>query len=78
MSTEAAPQFVTEARLAELFDVEPTLLERLRHEGSGPPHVRIAPRTIRYPLRDALRWAEEHSVSASTAVSGASRERVPA
>ncbi len=49
-------RLLTEQELAEHFNVEPTLLERQRKAGYGPPFIRIGPRTIRYRPEDAVQW----------------------
>ena len=50
----------TEAEVARNWlNVEPTLLERHRHKGNGPPCVRATPRVIRYSPTAVQRWLEE-------------------
>ena len=52
-------RLLTEAEVArDWLNVEPTLLERYRHEGSGPPYVRVTPRVIRYAPSAVQRWSE--------------------
>jgi len=51
---------LTEAEVArDWLNVEPTLLERHRHEGSGPPFIRVTPRVIRYSPSAVRHWLEE-------------------
>jgi len=52
---------LTEAELAEQLNVEPTLLERLRFEGSGPPFVRVSARIIRYRPSAVRRWLDSRT-----------------
>ncbi len=61
MDTHAATQsqlekLLTEQELADQLNVEPTLLERGRQTGTGPPFVRVAPRTIRYQPSAVAAW----------------------
>jgi hypothetical protein len=52
-------KLLTETEVArELLNCEPTLLERLRTDGRGPPTIRISERTIRYRPSDVQHWLE--------------------
>jgi predicted DNA-binding transcriptional regulator AlpA len=59
-------KLLTEAEVArELLAIEPTLLERLRAGGKGPPAIRISDRVIRYRPSDVQHWIENRAEAAT-------------
>jgi hypothetical protein len=55
-------RLLTEVEVArDWLNVEPTLLESHRREGSGPPFVRVTPRVIRYAPSAVQRWLEDRT-----------------
>lgn len=55
-------KLLTEVEVArEWLNCEPTLLERLRTDGKGPPAVRISERVIRYRPADVQHWLERRT-----------------
>ena len=47
---------LTEAELASRLNVTPRLLKRGRLSGTGPPFLKLGPRTVRYQLRPVTAW----------------------
>lgn len=48
---------------AELLGFKPSMLERLRWLGEGPPYVRPSnARAVRYREEDILAWIEKHRI----------------
>ena len=50
------PSLLRPASAAKLLDLSPRTLERARHEGWGPPYVRVSARAIRYRSEDLAAW----------------------
>ena len=44
--------------VCEILQVTPLTLQNYRDAGKGPPVVRLAPRTIRYPSDELEAWIE--------------------
>ncbi len=55
-------RLLTETEVArDWLNVEPTLLERHRLEGDGPPFIRVSQRVIRYSPSAVQRWLEDRA-----------------
>jgi predicted DNA-binding transcriptional regulator AlpA len=50
------PDLFSTRELAKFLAVSEQFLEIGRHQGYGPPFVRIAPKMVRYRRVDVLRW----------------------
>ena len=46
--------------VCEILQVTPLTLQNYRDAGEGPPFVRLAPRTIRYPRDELEAWINAH------------------
>jgi excisionase family DNA binding protein len=62
MSTQREPFcLLTTKEAARIFGLSPSMLERLRWMGEGPPFVRpTGGRAVRYRYRDLMEWIERH------------------
>ncbi len=49
-------EYLTTRELADLLHVSLWGLMRWRHDGDGPPFVRVGRNTIRYPHRELQEW----------------------
>jgi hypothetical protein len=64
MSTQREPvRLLTTRDAAELLGVGPSILERLRWMGEGPPYVRpTGGRIVRYRYTDLVEWIGRNRV----------------
>jgi len=44
------------ATAAKVLELSPRTLERARHQGWGPPYVRLSSRAVRYRPEDLAQW----------------------
>ncbi len=51
--------------VCEILQVTPLTLQNYRDAGEGPPFVRLAPRTIRYPSDELEAWINANRGAAS-------------
>ncbi|QQP94062.1 helix-turn-helix domain-containing protein (plasmid) [Skermanella sp. TT6] len=52
----AGKKFLTPEELAELLDISPKTLQKWRARKTGPQHIRVSYRVIRYELEEVERW----------------------
>jgi hypothetical protein len=50
--------FLTDAQVEQRWNVASGYMSELRAQGTGPPHVRLSPRIIRYRLESGCRHTE--------------------
>jgi hypothetical protein len=58
-STPDLDQLMSTHQVAHLTETSHQFWESLRHDGTGPPYVKIAPRAIRYRREDVLAFLRE-------------------
>ena len=70
MSTQREPfRLLTTRDAADLLGVGPSMLERLRWMGEGPPYVRpTGGRIVRYRYKDLMDWIERNCVDPSASL----------
>jgi hypothetical protein len=52
----SSPQYLTPKQVAARLNVNTECLRYWRRRGTGPPWVRLGPKTIRYPAPDLEMW----------------------
>lgn len=62
-------EYLNERHAAQLIDISPSWLQKLRLAGVGPPHVRVGPRRERvlYPVAQLRAWIKAQTQSAGRA-----------
>lgn len=53
---DASGEFMTEGALAKALKLSRWTVAGMRRTGTGPPHYRIGPRTVRYHRDDVAEW----------------------
>ncbi|MEM8575730.1 MAG: helix-turn-helix domain-containing protein [Pseudomonadota bacterium] len=63
MSSDKPSDLLTCAEVAELVGLSVNTLKVHRREGTGPKHVRLGHRTVRYRRGDVDAWVQEREVA---------------
>jgi hypothetical protein len=73
---DPAETFFTDAQVEQRWNVAPGYMSELRAQGTGPPHVRLSPRIIRYRLGTILAYEREKSFGSNAAALEAAKSEV--
>lgn len=61
------PQLVVnESEAAKLLQLSPRTMQRLRHQGGGPPFVRLTEHRIGYQVAALQDWVRERSAASTS------------
>ncbi|MEM4406875.1 MAG: helix-turn-helix domain-containing protein [Candidatus Methanomethylicaceae archaeon] len=54
-----AEKYITEKELSEIISIAPQTLRNWRHQGYGPPYIKVGRRVL-YKLSDVIRFMDEN------------------
>jgi hypothetical protein len=67
--------FLTDAQVEQRWNVASGYMSELRAQGTGPPHVRLSPRIIRYRLGAILAYEQAQSFDSNAAALEAAKSQ---
>jgi hypothetical protein len=69
--------FLTDSQVEKRWNAKDGYMSELRAQGTGPPHVRLSPRIIRYRLGDILAYEQAQRFDSNAAALQAARSETP-
>lgn len=56
------PGYYSLDEVAEILNINPETLARMRRAGDGPPCIKVTPHLVRYPIREFHEWLKSREV----------------